>query len=46
MADATPPGQMQGSTDHNKNSATVQVYHSHTGSKQRQLRKVPGFEHP
>jgi hypothetical protein len=37
---------MQSSTDHNKeNSTTVQVYHPQTGTKQRQLRQVPGFEH-
>jgi hypothetical protein len=34
------------STDHNKNSTTVQVYNPRTGTKQRQLRQVPGFEHP
>jgi hypothetical protein len=46
MANATPPGQMQSSTDHNKeNSTTVQVYHPQTGTK-RQLRQVNGFEHP
>jgi hypothetical protein len=44
MADATPPWQMQSSTDH-KNSTTIQVYNPQTGTKQRQLRQVPGFEH-
>jgi hypothetical protein len=47
MADATPPGQMQSSTDHIKQSSTtVQVYHPQTGTKQRQLLQKPGFEHP
>jgi hypothetical protein len=46
MADATPSGQMQSSTDHNKDTTTVQVFHPRTGTKQRQLRQVPGFEHP
>jgi hypothetical protein len=48
MADVIPPGQMQSSTDRKKNSTTVQVhvYNSRTGTKQRQLRQVPGFEHP
>jgi hypothetical protein len=49
MANATSPGQMQSSKDHNKqNSTTVQVYHPRTGAKQRQLCQVqvPGFEHP
>jgi hypothetical protein len=43
MADATPPGQMQCSRDHNKNSTTVQVYHPRTGIKQRELRKYLGL---
>ena len=46
MADATPPEQIQSSTDRKKNSTTVQVYHPRTGTKQRQLRQVSGIEHP
>jgi hypothetical protein len=39
MTDATPPGQISTAT-------TIKVYHTWTGPKQRQLRQVPGFEHP
>jgi hypothetical protein len=46
MANATPPGQMQSSTDPNKQeSTTIKVYHQQTGTKQRQLRQVPRFDH-
>jgi hypothetical protein len=47
IPDAIQPGQVQSSTDHNKeNYTTVQVYHPWPGIEQRQLRQEPRFEHP
>jgi hypothetical protein len=45
MADAIHPGQLRCFTDNNKNSIAVQVCHSRTGTEERHLRKVSGFEH-
>jgi hypothetical protein len=48
MANAIQPGQMRCSTD-NKNSNTVQVCHSRTGTEERRLRHVSGWtfiKHP
>jgi hypothetical protein len=47
IPDVIQLGQVQSSTDHNKeNYTTVQVYHPRTGTEQRQLRQEIMFEHP